>query len=102
MSALLPGRRGSPRRLQTVTEWVTGASRSWSLGLGALLEGDVHRATHALKEVGQRSTLGGQDRSGDHPPAPVPDGSDGGCLVHVEPNILGSPLHESRSLVLSW
>jgi hypothetical protein len=71
------------------------------LRLGAFLERDVNRAPHAMKELDQRSGLRGYESSGDHAPAPFPDRHHGRCLMHVESDILGRPLHEGRSLVWS-
>jgi hypothetical protein len=72
------------------------------LRLRPLLEGDVYRSAHAREELRQRDGLGGQNRSSDDATTPFADRRDSRCLVHVETHIFGHPLHESRSLVLSW
>ncbi len=71
------------------------------LGLGALLQGDVHRPAHAADELGKREALGRQHAPGDHPAAGLAHRGHGACLVDVQPDILGRPCHESRSW-LRW
>jgi len=69
------------------------------LSLRALLEGDVHRASHAAEELDQRRRVRRQDAPGDHAPALLTDRSHGRCLMDIECHILTRPLHEGRSLV---
>ncbi len=70
------------------------------LRLGAFFEGDLHGPPHPPEELTQGGGLRGQDGPGDHPPALRSHGGHGSCLRHIERDILGSPLHESRSWLL--
>jgi hypothetical protein len=71
------------------------------LGLRAFLKGDVDRAAHAAEELHDRRRLRRQDGPGDQPPGVLPDGCDGGCLMHVQRHMFGGAFHESRSLLRS-
>ncbi len=69
------------------------------LRLGPFFESDVNRTTHAAKEFDERRGFRGHDRASDDASAFFPDRGDRACLMDVEPNILCSPFHESRSLL---
>jgi hypothetical protein len=60
---------------------------------------DVDGAAHRAEELEECSLLGRHDAARDDAPAFLPDGGDGGCLVHVQCDILGGAFHESRSWV---
>jgi len=69
------------------------------LRLGAFLEGDMPGSTHPADELREGASVGGHHTPGDHPPAFLPHRRHRGCLVNVQRDILGSPFHESRSLL---
>ena len=59
------------------------------LRLGALLEGDVHTATHAAKELAQCPLLAGDNAAGEDTSAVLPHRCRGRCLMDVRGHILG-------------
>jgi hypothetical protein len=66
-----------------------------SVGLGALLEGDVDLAAEAADVVAQDAGLGLKRGLGDEVAAAVADGDDGGCGVHVQADILAGRRHRA-------
>jgi hypothetical protein len=71
------------------------------LRLRTFLERNVYRTTHAVYELNKHPGVGRQHAAADHSVARVANGRHGGCLVHIQADILRTPLHEGRSLVLS-
>jgi hypothetical protein len=69
------------------------------LRLRALLERHLDGATHPAHQLEQRRRLGRHDTPRDHTPSVVADHGHRRCLVHIESDILGCLLHESRSLL---
>ena len=69
------------------------------LRVRALLERHVGGAAHPAHELEERRRLGRHHAPRDHASGVVTDDGDGRCLVHIESDILGCPLHESRSLL---
>lgn len=66
-------------------------------GLRPFLQGDLEADAHPAEELDKRLRFGGQDVAGDHPAARVSDRDHGGCLMHVQGDILRGPFHESGS-----
>ena len=94
-----------PRRCAAIADYDSIHQRRQQvvqpLGLGAFLEGDMHRAAHPAHELRDRAAVGRQHAPRDHPSALFPHRRTRSCLVHVQRDILGSPFHESRSLLWS-
>jgi len=68
------------------------------LGLGPFLKGDVNRAAHAAEELDKRRSFRRHDRARDDASPFLADRGHRACLMDVEPDILGRPLHECHSL----
>ncbi|MEK7668310.1 MAG: hypothetical protein AAB409_06650, partial [Gemmatimonadota bacterium] len=71
------------------------------LRLGPFLQGDVHGTAHPAEELDDRRLGRRHNGPRDHPPAFLPHRSHGGCLVHIQRDILRRSLPESPSLLWS-